>query len=445
MTQAITLRHINQAQGTVKLPGSKSISNRALLLAAVSSGVCQIDCLLDSDDTRIMRTALDTLGIQSQWNTDATQAFIHGCAGVLPAQTSTSLSIFLGNAGTAARPLTAMLAVLGGHFDLHGVPRMHERPIGDLVDALRQWHGAGLDLNIHYREQAGFPPLSIQSQPHNNDHNTIIRMKGNTSSQFVSAMLMAAPLMSRLAEQTLVIEGELISRPYVEMTLRLMADFGVQIATPDGQTFVIAKGSHYQSPTHYRVEGDASSASYFLALGAIAASKQQPLRIEGVGSLSIQGDVAFVDALRAMGGMVEIGNDYFITHQGEPTLKSINWDCTAIPDAAMTLAVLALFARGTTTLRGIASWRVKETDRISAMANELRKFGAHVETTESSIAITPSEHLPDQVRIKTYDDHRMAMCFSLASCLNVSVEIEDPNCVSKTFPTYFEVFSRVTH
>ncbi|MEJ8674624.1 3-phosphoshikimate 1-carboxyvinyltransferase [Chromobacterium amazonense] len=411
--------------GVIKLPGSKSISNRTLLLAALSGGSTLVRDLLDSDDIRHMLAALKLLGVKIEQQGDSRDFRVHGCGGAFPVKNA---DLFLGNAGTAFRPLTAALALMNGHYQLSGVPRMHERPIGDLVDAL---NAAG--ARIQYLAQPGFPPLAVEpaqvrcAEP--------IRVKGDVSSQFLTALLMALPL---TGEQAVIeVAGELISKPYIEITLNLMARFGVAVQHEGWQRFVIAGGQHYISPGEVYVEGDASSASYFLAAGALAGG---PIRVEGVGSSSIQGDVRFAEALEQMGASIKRG-DNWIEAQAAGKLKAIDLDCNHIPDAAMTLAVAALAADGTTTLRNIASWRVKETDRLSAMAAELRKVGAVVEEGPDYIRVTPPAELTPDAEIDTYDDHRMAMCFSLVSLLGAPVIINDPKCVAKTFPDYFEALA----
>jgi 3-phosphoshikimate 1-carboxyvinyltransferase len=339
-------------------------------------------------------------------------------------------NLFLGNAGTAFRSLTAACAMSGGDYTLSGVPRMHERPIGDLVDALRQ-AGAQID----YTENDGFPPLHIL--PHEGDASEM-RVKGNVSSQYLTGLLLAAPLLGR--EVTVVVEGELISKPYVEITLNLMKRYGIEVKRESWQRFIIPAAT-YRSPGEIEVEGDASSASYFLAAGAIG---HGPVRVEGVGRNSIQGDVRFAEALARMGAEVGFGPNWIECRLGcADKLHAIDLDCNHIPDAAMTLAILALFANGTTTLTNIASWRVKETDRIAAMATELRKLGAKVEEGADFIKITPPNKLTANAEIDTYDDHRMAMCFSLVALGGVPIRINDPKCVNKTFPAYFEKFAAI--
>jgi 3-phosphoshikimate 1-carboxyvinyltransferase len=435
------LRH---ADGQVRLPGSKSISNRVLLLAGLSEGTTTLHGLLASDDTQVMLDALCALGCTIERSGDS--ARITGLAGRVAVPQA---KLFLGNAGTAMRPLTAALAVLsatqGGEFELSGVARMHERPIGDLVDALR-----GLGCHIDELGQPGYPPLRLRGGTL--DTRRPIRVRGDVSSQFLTALLLALPLAASTSAVVVEVEGELISKPYVEITLNLLARFGIVVERDGWQRFTLAPqaaGGGYRSPGEIAVEGDASSASYFIALGAIAASDGRAMRIEGVGLDSIQGDIRFVDAARAMGAQVSGGPGWLEVQRGHWPLRAIELDCNHIPDAAMTLAVMALFADGTTRLSNIASWRVKETDRIAAMAAELRKLGAGVVEGADFIAITPPQNW-HAAAIQTYDDHRMAMCFSLAA-LNplagdgpgLPVRIFDPRCVGKTFPDYFEALFSV--
>lgn len=449
-TAFLDLPHLTHASGTVVLPGSKSISNRVLLLAALCSGTTTVHDLLDSDDTQVMLEALQQLGCKLTQT--ATTVEIVGLGGLthLP-----SAKLFMGNAGTAMRPLTAALALMGGEFELSGVPRMHERPIGDLVDALRQ-----LGCSISYLGQDGYPPLRIQSATQLK-LDAPIQVRGDVSSQFLTALLLALPL---VATQDIVIavQGELISKPYIEITLNLLARFGIAVQRQGWQKFTIPAGSRYQSPGHIHVEADASSASYFIALGAINTpaiaknstqddvthrSEAVGIRIEGVGADSIQGDIRFTEAASAMGAHISSGPNYLHVTRGAWPLKAVDLDCNHIPDAAMTLAVMALYADGTTTLRNIASWRVKETDRIAAMATELRKLGASVIEGADFISITPPKTAADWTTapIHTYDDHRVAMCFSLAAFnpAGLPIRILDPKCVAKTFPDYFEALFSV--
>ena len=433
------------AGGTIRLPGSKSISNRVLLLAALSVGHTDITDLLDSDDTRVMLKALAELGCRIEPQTDGALR-IHGVGGSLPVRTA---KLFLGNAGTAMRPLTASLALLatrhGGEFELSGIPRMHERPIGDLVDALRQ-----LGCPVACLANEGYPPLKLgNGQPHALQLDQAIRVRGDVSSQFLTALLLALPLVAQDQAITIEVVGELISRPYIEITLNLLHRFGVSVQRDGWERFTIPAGSHYQSPGRIAVEGDASSASYFIALGALAPATPgtDGITIEGVGLSSIQGDIRFVEAARLMGASISGEANRLHIRRGTWPLKAIDLDCNHIPDAAMTLAVMALYADGTTTLSNIASWRVKETDRIAAMATEARKLGATVEEGADYIRITPPARPQDwrASSIHTYDDHRVAMCFSLAAFnpANLPVRIEDPKCVAKTFPDYFETLFHV--
>jgi len=423
-TEYLDIPALDGAAGEVRLPGSKSISNRVLLLAALSEGTTVVHDLLDSDDTRVMLDALRALGCSIVQHGPAVHVTGFGAQGPVP-----QARLFLGNAGTAMRPLAAALAVLGGDFELSGVPRMHERPIGDLVDALRP-----LGCEIRYLGQEGYPPLRI-GRPQM-QLSAPIRVRGDVSSQFLTALLLALPLVAR-QDVVVEVEGELISKPYVGITLNLLRRFGVQVQRDGWERFTIPAGSRYATPGEIHVEADASSASYFAAAGAIASATG--LRILGVGADSIQGDIRFLDAAAQMGARVTQGPNWLQVARGQWPLRAIDLDCNHIPDAAMTLAVMALYADGPTTLRNIASWRVKETDRLAAMAAELRKLGAQVEEGDDFLRVTPPARW-QPARIRTYDDHRMAMCFSLAAFnpAGVSVRIEDPKCVAKTFPDYFE-------
>jgi len=434
-TPFLDLAPVARAEGVVDLPGSKSISNRTLLLAALAEGRTRLSGLLDADDVDRMQDALATLGIRVTQLPGTRDFVVEGQGGAIPVK---SARLHLGNAGTAFRPLTAALALSGGNYELSGVPRMHERPIGDLVDALRH-----LGADIRYLGNAGFPPLAIA--PGSVDRPggpSRVTVQGNVSSQFTSALLMALPLVTAHGDRAINVDiaGELISKPYVSITTHLMARFGVTVepAEPNWRSFRVPRGARYASPGHIHVEGDASSASYFLAAGAIGGG---PVRVNGVGRRSIQGDVAFADALAKMGARIDTGDNWIEARSGSP-LEGVEIDCTPIPDAAMTLALVALFARGSTTLTGIASWRVKETDRIAAMAVELRKLGAGVSAGDDRLTVSPPPRfLP--ATIATYDDHRMAMCFSLASFGGVAIRILDPGCVAKTFPDYFAAFRQV--
>ncbi len=422
---SLTLQPIKKFSGTINLPGSKSVSNRALLLSALSQGKTRLTNLLDSDDVRYMLDALKALNIKYHLSDDRTICDIEGVGGKL--HSAHPLELFLGNAGTAMRPLAAALCLADNNIVLTGEPRMKERPIGHLVDALRQG-GAKID----YLENEGYPPLHI----HGGFTGGKIAVNGSVSSQFLTALLMAAPLASNDTEITII--GDLVSKPYIDITIKMMAMFGVSVINNQYQKFVIKANQTYQSPGSYLVEGDASSASYFLAAAAI---KGGTVRVTGVGKKSLQGDTQFAHVLEKMGAKITWADDYIECTHGE--LNGVDMDMNHIPDAAMTIATTALFADGTTTIRNIYNWRVKETDRLSAMANELRKVGATVEEGEDYITITPPAKL-NHAEIKTYNDHRMAMCFSLVALSDTPVTILDPKCTMKTFPDYFEQFKRLS-
>jgi 3-phosphoshikimate 1-carboxyvinyltransferase len=425
MTNQKKLKAIQSVSGQITLPGSKSITNRILLLSALANGETIIKHPLQSDDTNYMIDALKILQVDLTQNKNG-DILIKGAQGQFK---NKSAEIFLGNAGTAFRPLTAALSFSQGNYILSGVPRMHERPIKDLVDALLQ-----LNADITYLNQEGYPPLKIS--PSEIIVKSSIKIRGDISSQFLTALLMAIPLTKK--EVSIEIVGDLISKPYIDITLNLMSRFGVQVKKIDWQHFLIPGSSAYVSPGEIFVEGDASSASYFLAAGALAGD----IEVKGIGKNSIQGDVKFTEALALMGAKVQT-LESSIRVSKVATLQAINLDCNHIPDAAMTLAVLALFANGTTKLHNIRSWRVKETDRIKAMATELRKLGAGVVEGEDFIEITPPLHIKENIEIDTYDDHRIAMCFSLISLKNIPITINDPACVNKTFPTYFEILESI--
>ena len=425
MTNQKKLKAVQSVSGQVTLPGSKSITNRILLLSAIADGATTIIGPLVSDDTLHMIDALKKLQVDLTQK-DNGDILIYGTRGNFK---NKSAEIFLGNAGTAFRPLTAALSFSKGQYTLSGLPRMHERPIKDLVDALLQ-----LNADITYLGQEGYPPLKIS--PSEIMINGPIKIRGDISSQFLTSLLMAMPLTKK--EVVIEIEGDLISKPYIDITLNLMARFGIHVKKIDWKHFVIPGSTSYVSPGEIFVEGDASSASYFLAAGALAGD----IEVKGIGRNSIQGDVKFAEALVLMGADINI-LEASIQVTKVAALQAINLDCNHIPDAAMTLAVLALFAKGTTKLLNIGSWRVKETDRIKAMATELRKLGAAVTEGNDFIEITPPLKIKEHVEIDTYDDHRMAMCFSLVSLRNIPITINDPACVNKTFPTYFEVLESI--
>jgi len=425
MQDSLTLQPVALVNGTVNLPGSKSVSNRALLLAALAKGTTRLTNLLDSDDVRHMLNALQLLGIHYTLSADRTVCEVTGQGGALKAEGA--LELFLGNAGTAMRPLAAALCLGNNDIVLTGEPRMKERPIGHLVDALRQ---GGAD--IEYLEQDDYPPLRLKGGFCGGD----VTVDGSVSSQFLTALLMTAPLAEN--DTHIAIKGDLVSKPYIDITLNLMATFGVTVENDDYRVFHIRGQQQYQAPGHYLVEGDASSASYFLAAAAI---KGGTVKVTGIGRKSMQGDIRFADVLEKMGAQIEWGDDFIACTRGE--LNAIDLDMNHIPDAAMTIATAALFAKGTTVMRNIYNWRVKETDRLAAMATELRKVGAEVEEGHDYIRITP----PDAVQyaeIGTYNDHRMAMCFSLVALSDTPVTILDPKCTAKTFPDYFEQFARIS-
>lgn len=423
--ESLTLQPIARVDGAINLPGSKSVSNRALLLAALACGKTVLTNLLDSDDVRHMLNALSALGINYTLSADRTRCDITGNGG--PLRAPGALELFLGNAGTAMRPLAAALCLGQNEIVLTGEPRMKERPIGHLVDSLRQG-GA----NIDYLEQENYPPLRLRGGFIGGD----IEVDGRVSSQFLTALLMTAPLAPK--DTIIRVKGELVSKPYIDITLNLMKTFGVEIANHHYQQFVVKGGQQYHSPGRYLVEGDASSASYFLAAGAI---KGGTVKVTGIGRKSMQGDIRFADVLEKMGATITWGDDFIACTRGE--LHAIDMDMNHIPDAAMTIATTALFAKGTTTLRNIYNWRVKETDRLFAMATELRKVGAEVEEGHDYIRITPPAKL-QHADIGTYNDHRMAMCFSLVALSDTPVTILDPKCTAKTFPDYFEQLARMS-
>lgn len=425
MLESLTLQPIALVNGTVNLPGSKSVSNRALLLAALAEGTTQLNNVLDSDDIRHMLNALQALGVDFRLSADRTCCEVDGLGGKLVAEQP--LSLFLGNAGTAMRPLAAVLCLGNSDIVLTGEPRMKERPIGHLVDALRQG-GAQID----YLEQENYPPLRLRGGFRGGE----LTVDGRVSSQFLTALLMTAPLAEQ--DTTIRIMGDLVSKPYIDITLHLMKAFGIDVGHENYQIFHIKGGQTYRSPGTYLVEGDASSASYFLAAAAI---KGGTVRVTGIGKKSVQGDTKFADVLEKMGAKVTWGDDYIECSRGE--LQGIDMDMNHIPDAAMTIATTALFATGPTTIRNIYNWRVKETDRLTAMATELRKVGAEVEEGEDYIRVVPPLQLT-AADIGTYDDHRMAMCFSLVALSDTPVMILDPKCTAKTFPDYFEQFARLS-
>ncbi|TKB50388.1 3-phosphoshikimate 1-carboxyvinyltransferase [Ferrimonas sediminicola] len=424
--EQLHLSPISRVDGVITLPGSKSISNRALLLATLASGSTRLTNLLDSDDIRHMLNALTTLGVSYDYDRGAATIEVEGLGGRLARGQQAEL--YLGNAGTAMRPLAAALAIGSGQFVLTGEPRMKERPIGHLVEAL-----APLGAEIRYLENPGYPPLAITAADLGGGE---VEIDGSISSQFLTALLMVAPLLG--GSLTIRVKGELVSKPYIDITLGMMARFGVEVENRDYQSFKIASGQQYVSPGDYLVEGDASSASYFLAAAAIGGGT---VEVRGVGTDSLQGDKHFADVLAAMGARVEWGRDFIRCGRG--TLKGVDMDMNAIPDAAMTIATTALFAEGPTTIRNIYNWRVKETDRLTAMATELRKVGALVEEGEDYLRIEPTPQLR-HAEIATYNDHRIAMCFALLAVGGQPVTILDPGCTAKTFPDFFDRLASIS-
>ena len=420
--EQLTLDPIAKVSGEVNVPGSKSLSNRALLLAALAEGETELTNLLDSEDIEHMLNALTKLGVSYRLSEDKTQCVVQGNGGAF--NVAEPLELFLGNAGTAMRPLCAALAASNVDTVLTGEPRMEERPIGDLVDALRE-----ADAEVTYLKNEGFPPLQIKGKTLNGGEMSV---DGSVSSQFLTALLMAAPLFS--GDVTIRIKGELVSKPYIDITLDTMAKFGVTVENDNYQTFTVSGDAKYIAPGKFMVEGDASSASYFLAAGAIKGGK---VRVTGIGQNSIQGDIRFADVLEAMGSTV-VWHDEYVEITGAP-LKGVNMDMNHIPDAAMTIATTALFAEGPTTMTNIYNWRVKETDRLAAMATELQKLGAKVEEGHDYIKVWPTDSLK-HAEIDTYNDHRIAMCFSLVALSDTPVTINDPGCTRKTFPDYFTRF-----
>jgi len=415
----LTLSPIQKISGSVVLPGSKSLSNRILLLSMLAEGKTEIQNLLDSDDVRRMVEALETLGIQLEENRAENFITVSGTSGIIPVKEAT---LMLGNAGTAIRPLTAAMTLGHGRFVLDGVQRMRERPIIDLVNGLSQ-----LGANLRCINGTDCPPVEVIAD---GLPGGITRLSGAISSQYLTAILLAAPYADK--EVQIEITDKLVSVPYVEMTLRLMRSFGVSVNHENFRLFHIPRQT-YRSPGNIFVEGDASSASYFLAGAAIT---KGTVTVKGCGTDSLQGDARFAEVLEKMGAKVE-WEPQQVKLTGN-SLNGIDVDMNQMPDAAMTLAVAALFASGPTAIRNIYNWRVKETERLQAVSTELRKLGAEVEEGYDYLVIQP----PEQIRkaeIDTYDDHRIAMAFSLAACGESPITINNPGCVSKTFPDYFEV------
>ena len=418
----ITLKASKQVRGCIKLPGSKSITNRVLLMAALGCGVTKLIDPLRSEDTDQMINALIKLGVSvKEVNDDQNIIEIKGAEHNFP---NKNTNLFLGNSGTTFRPLAAVLAMMRGDYYLSGIERMHERPIKDLVNALKQ-----MGSSIRYEKDHGYPPITI-----NNSSIKIsepIQIKGDISSQYLTALLIAGPISNN--EFNIEVIGDLISKPYIDITLKLLTKFNIFYNNDNWRLFSLKKDSVYRNPTKIFVEGDASSASYFFAAASLAGS----IEIKGINKDSIQGDLKFLDIISKMGAKIEYKSDSIQVSKAS-NLKGLEIDCIEIPDAAMTLAIMAVFADKPTKLKNIGSWRVKETDRILAMDNELTKMGVEVSTTHDSMTIFPQKQLNDNISIETYNDHRIAMCFSLFCLKNLNITIQDPNCVNKTYPDYFK-------
>lgn len=426
--QALTIQPISYVKGTINLPGSKSISNRVLLLAGLAQGQTTLTNLLVSDDVYHMLNALTMLGVEYKLFDNFTTCIIKGMGDWHYFSYKKGLEIFIGNAGTAMRSLSAVLALTGNHVVLTGEPRMKERPIGHLVNALQQG-GA----TISYLEKTGYPPIRLKG----GFLGGCITVDGRISSQFLTALLIVSPLAPN--NTTIKIIGELVSKPYIDITIALMRIFGVKIKNQGYYQFHIKAGQHYISPGNYLIEGDASSASYFLAAAAI---KGGTVRVTGIGKNSLQGDIQFAAILEKMGAKIRWGKNFVECQRNK--LTGIDMDMNALPDAAMTIATLALFVKGETFIRNIRNWRVKETDRLTAMSTELTKVGATVEEGYDYIRILPPKLLRHAV-ITTYNDHRMAMCFSLVALSDIPITILDPNCTTKTFPDYFNHLEKLSH
>ena len=418
----ITLKASKQVRGCIKLPGSKSITNRVLLMAALGNGVTKLIDPLRSEDTDQMINALIKLGVSvKEVNDDKNIIEIKGAEHNFP---NKNTNLFLGNSGTTFRPLAAVLAMMGGDYYLSGIERMHERPIKDLVDALEQ-----MGSSIQYEKNHGYPPITINNS--SIEISEPIQIKGDISSQYLTALLIAGPISNN--EFNIEVIGDLISKPYIDITLKLLTKFNIFYNNDNWRLFSLKKDSVYRNPTKIFVEGDASSASYFFAAASLAGS----IEIKGVNKDSIQGDLKFLDIISKMGAKIEYKSDSIQVSKAS-NLKGLEIDCIEIPDAAMTLAIMAVFADKPTKLKNIGSWRVKETDRILAMDNELTKMGVEVSTTHDSMTIFPQKQLNDNISIETYNDHRIAMCFSLFCLKNLNITIQDPNCVNKTYPDYFK-------
>lgn len=412
---------------SLSLPGSKSLTNRALIIAALADGESVLSNALFAEDTEIMLHALEQLGVPIEASPASCRLTIRGGDGAFPESEG---NLFCGNSGTSIRFLAAMLATGVGRFELDGKPRMRERPIGDLMDVL-----ASLGSRVEYGEATGFPPVVLHANRIAGGH---VGFRNPPSSQMVSALLMASPLAD--SDMMIQVVGKLISRPYIDMTISVMEQFGVTGLAQygDDARFIIPPQRYVG--TSFNVEPDASNATYFLAAAAIAGGR---VTVPGLTRASMQGDVRFADVLGSMGCRVQFDDDGVTVERDQAApLCAVDIDLTDMPDTAQTLAVVSLFAVGETVMRGLSSLRVKETDRLQALENELSKLGASVSTDDESIRITPPDHWQSAV-IETYDDHRMAMSFALAGLRGNDVTILDPGCCSKTFPTFFDVFEKM--
>ncbi|CAL4322465.1 3-phosphoshikimate 1-carboxyvinyltransferase [Buchnera aphidicola (Eriosoma lanigerum)] len=426
MYNSLVLKPIQYVNGSVYLPGSKSVSNRVLLLSALCYGTTKITNLLNCDDTKYMLNALQLLGIKYDLFNQNRSCVIYG-KGISILEQKKELTVFVGNAGTVFRPLTAILSLRENNIILTGDNRMKERPIEHLVDSLRQ-SGA----KIKYINKKSYPPILLQG----GFIGGTMELNGNISSQFLTAILMAAPL--AMNDTIINIVGDLVSKPYIDLTINLMKVFGITIKNNSYKSFFIQGNQIYCTPEKYLVEGDATSASYFLAAAAI---KGGSVTVHGIGENSIQGDIYFPKILKQIGANIIFGSNYVTCSRNY--LDGFDLDLNNIPDAAMTLAMVALFSIEKSYLRNIYNWRVKETDRLSAMSTELKKIGAKVEEGSDYLSIIPPKKFSNAT-IHTYNDHRIAMCFSLLSLSNAIITILNPNCTKKTFPNYFEQLSKIS-
>jgi 3-phosphoshikimate 1-carboxyvinyltransferase len=423
MSASIEIQPSGPIRGTIRPPGSKSITNRALVCAALAEGPSLLTGALDSEDTRAMIDSLGRLGVSLEHDAPSATIRVAGTGGRIPAA---SAELFVANSGTTMRFLTALLTLGRGEYRIDGAARMHQRPIRDLLDALAQ-----LGADVRSKADNGCPPVVVRA---GGLPGGTARIAGDLSSQFLSGLLMAAPYARKPVE--LVVSGELVSKPYVTMTTAVMQSFGVCVSDERLQRFVVPVGEPYRGRT-YAIEPDASAASYFLAAAAVT---RGCVTVDGLGAESLQGDVAFCDCLAQMGCVV-LRDAHRLTVVGRP-LRGVDVNMNAISDTVQTLGVVALFAEGPTTIHGVGHIRHKETDRIGDLAAELRKLGASVEELPDGLRITPGEFRP--AAIDTYNDHRMAMSFAVAGLGTAGVEIRNPDCCAKTYPGFFEDLARLT-